>query len=69
MFRASSRTARMWRCKVVGRAGGGAAMNVAGMVPELNPVPLGRCRGPWRERQHQTVPTSARSAEAFLVFA
>ena len=31
------------------------------MMAELNPVPLGRCRGPWRERQHRTVPTIGKS--------
>ena len=36
----------------------GAAMGGAGMMAELNPVPLGRCRGPWRERRHRTVPSA-----------
>ena len=31
------------------------------MVPELKPVPIGRCRGLWIERQHRTVPTSEQS--------
>ena len=30
---------------------------------ELNPVPFGRCRGPWRERKHRTVPTTGKSAK------
>ena len=29
-----------------------AAANSANIMRELNPVPFGRCRGPWRERQH-----------------
>ena len=37
----------------------GATMGGAGMMPQLSPVPLGRCRGPWRERQHRTVPSAA----------
>ena len=32
------------------------------MMVELNPVPFGRCRGPWRERKHRTVPTIGKSA-------
>ena len=43
-------------------------MNVAGMVPELSPVPLGRCRGPWRERRHRTVPTEREKRETFCRF-
>ena len=33
------------------------------MMAELNPVPFGRCRGRWRERRHQTVPTIGKSAK------
>ena len=37
----------------------GAAMGGAGMMPELSHVPLGPCRGPWRERRHRTLPTAS----------
>ena len=38
------------------------------MMAELNPVPLGRCRGPWRERQHRTVPTIGKSGTRPFTF-
>ena len=50
----ASRASRCSGARVVG-----ATMGDAGMMPQLSPVPLGRCRGPWRERQHRTVPTAS----------
>ena len=38
------------------------------MMAELNPMPFGRCGGPWRERQHRTVPTIGRSGKGFCRF-
>ena len=48
---ASAQTAHMWGFKVAGARVAGAATSDAEVMPELNPVPLGRCRGPWRERR------------------
>ena len=49
----ASRGSRWSGARVVGAATGGA-----GMMAELSPVPLGSCRGPWRERRHRTVPSA-----------
>ena len=35
------------------------------MMPELSHVPLGRCRGPWRQRRHRT---THRACERSFVF-
>ena len=68
--RARRRTARMLRSKVpAGARVAGAATGDAGMMPELKPVPLGRCRGPWRERQHRTGATIGKSGKRRVVFA
>ena len=57
----ASRGSRSSGARVAGAATGGA-----GMMPELSPVPVGPCRGPWRERRHRTVPTCGRSVGSFF---
>jgi hypothetical protein len=56
------------KIKMSGARAVGAATGGAGMMVELSPVPLGRCRGPWRERRRRPVPTCAREARSEFRF-